>query len=49
MKTCAVLALLVWTRRRLPVLRMDRFMTLAWTVLIPATLLQMLVVGIVVV
>lgn len=48
-KTCAVLALLVWTRRRLPVLRMDRFMTLAWTVLIPATLLQMLVVGLVVV
>lgn len=48
-KTAAVLALLVWTRHRLPVLRMDRFMTVAWTVLIPATLLQMLVVGIVVV
>ncbi|MGH3242108.1 MAG: NADH-quinone oxidoreductase subunit H [Spirillospora sp.] len=48
-KTCAVLALLVWTRQRLPALRMDRFMTVAWTVLIPATLLQMLVVGIVVV
>ncbi|MFI0485233.1 NADH-quinone oxidoreductase subunit H [Actinomadura sp. 9N215] len=48
-KACAVLALLVWTRQRLPVLRMDRFMTVAWTVLIPATLLQMLVVGIVVV
>ncbi|RFS85789.1 NADH-quinone oxidoreductase subunit H [Actinomadura spongiicola] len=48
-KTCAVLTFLVWTRRRLPVLRMDRFMTVAWTVLIPATLLQMLVVGIVVV
>ncbi|TYC11829.1 complex I subunit 1 family protein [Actinomadura syzygii] len=48
-KTCAVLSLLVWTRHRLPVLRMDRFMTAAWTVLIPATLLQMLVVGIVVV
>jgi NADH-quinone oxidoreductase subunit H len=48
-KTCAVLALLVWTRRLLPILRMDRFMTAAWTVLIPATLLQMLVVGIVVV
>ncbi|WUH96960.1 NADH-quinone oxidoreductase subunit H [Spirillospora sp. NBC_00431] len=48
-KTCAVLALLVWTRHRLPVLRMDRFMTAAWTLLIPATLLQMLIVGIVVV
>jgi NADH-quinone oxidoreductase subunit H len=48
-KTCAVLALLVWTRRRLPVLRMDRAMTVAWTVLIPASVLQMLVVAIVVV
>ncbi|MDL4818780.1 complex I subunit 1 family protein [Actinomadura opuntiae] len=48
-KTCAVLALLVWARRRLPVLRMDRFMQVAWTVLIPAVLLQMLVVAIVVV
>lgn len=49
LKTCAVLALLVWTRGRMPVLRMDRFMAAAWTVLIPAVLLQMLVVGIVVV
>lgn len=48
-KTYAVLTLLVWTRRRFPVLRMDRFMTAAWTVLIPATLLQALVVAIVVV
>ncbi|QFG25343.1 NADH-quinone oxidoreductase subunit H [Actinomadura sp. WMMB 499] len=48
-KAAAVLALLVWARRRLPVLRMERFMTAAWTVLIPAVLLQMLVVGIVVV
>jgi NADH-quinone oxidoreductase subunit H len=48
-KTCAVLALLVWTRGRMPALRMDRFMAAAWTVLIPAALLQMLVVGIVVV
>ncbi|MGP4027901.1 NADH-quinone oxidoreductase subunit H [Actinomadura sp. 3N407] len=48
-KTAAVLAFLVWTRHRLPVVRMDRFMTAAWTVLIPATLLQMLVVGLVVV
>lgn len=49
LKAAAVLALLVWTRRRLPVLRMERFMAAAWTVLIPAVLLQMLVVGIVVV
>ncbi|SFN06133.1 MULTISPECIES: complex I subunit 1 family protein [Actinomadura] len=49
LKACAVLALLVWTRRHLPVLRMDRAMTAAWTVLIPAAVLQMLVVAIVVV
>jgi NADH-quinone oxidoreductase subunit H len=48
-KAAAVLALLVWTRGRVPVLRMDRSMAAAWTVLIPAVLLQMLVVGIVVV
>jgi NADH-quinone oxidoreductase subunit H len=45
-KTLAVLAFLVWAGRRLPVLRMDRFMEFAWMVLIPATLLQMLAVGI---
>ncbi|TDE27380.1 NADH-quinone oxidoreductase subunit H [Actinomadura sp. 6K520] len=48
-KTYAVLAVLVWVRQRFPVIRMDRFMTAAWMVLIPATLLQTLVVGIVVV
>jgi NADH-quinone oxidoreductase subunit H len=47
-KTVAVLGLLVWTAHRLPVLRMDRFMGFAWMVLIPAALLQTLVVGIVV-
>ncbi|MFI0349423.1 NADH-quinone oxidoreductase subunit H [Actinomadura sp. 9N407] len=47
-KTLAVLAFLVWAGHRLPVLRMDRFMAFAWMVLIPATLLQMLVVGLVV-
>jgi NADH-quinone oxidoreductase subunit H len=47
-KTCGVLAVLVWARHGLPVLRMDRFMEAAWMVLIPATLLQALVVGIVV-
>ncbi|MQY07896.1 complex I subunit 1 family protein [Actinomadura macrotermitis] len=47
-KTYAVLVPLVWVRQRVPVVRMDRFMQVAWTVLIPATLLQMLVVGLVV-
>jgi NADH-quinone oxidoreductase subunit H len=47
-KTCAVLAVLVWARHRLPVLRMDRFMELSWLVLIPAMLLQALFVAIVV-
>jgi NADH-quinone oxidoreductase subunit H len=47
-KTCAVLSVLVWMRHRLPVLRMDRFMELSWMVLIPAMLLQALVVAIVV-
>ncbi|RSN59723.1 NADH-quinone oxidoreductase subunit H, partial [Actinomadura sp. WAC 06369] len=49
LKAAAVLALLVWARRRLPVLRMERFTAAAWTVLIPAVVLQMLVVAIVVV
>ncbi|HEX6471127.1 MAG TPA: complex I subunit 1 family protein [Streptosporangiaceae bacterium] len=48
-KTCVVLAALVWAGRRLPVLRMDRFMEFAWVALIPAALLQALVVAIVVV
>jgi NADH-quinone oxidoreductase subunit H len=48
-KTVAVLALLVWTAHRLPVIRMDRFMEVAWMVLIPAALLQTLAVAIVVV
>ncbi|MER6946134.1 complex I subunit 1 family protein [Nonomuraea sp. NPDC000554] len=47
-KTVSVLALLVVARHRLPAVRMDRFMGFAWTVLIPATLAQLLVVGIVV-
>jgi NADH-quinone oxidoreductase subunit H len=48
LKTLGVLGLLVWAGHRLPVLRMDRFMGLAWMVLIPAALLQTLVVAIVV-
>jgi NADH-quinone oxidoreductase subunit H len=47
-KTAAVLALLVYLGRRLPTIRIERFMEVAWMVLIPATLLQALFVSIVV-
>jgi len=42
-KTLAVLALLVWARRRLPGRRADRYAELAWVVLIPLTVGQALV------
>jgi NADH-quinone oxidoreductase subunit H len=48
LKTLAVLAVLVHVRRRLPTLRMDRFTEVGWIVLLPATLLQMLVVSVLV-
>jgi NADH-quinone oxidoreductase subunit H len=48
-KIAAVLALLVWARRRLPAVRMDRYEELAWVVLIPLSILQALAVAIVVV
>lgn len=48
-KTLVVLAGLVTLRRRLPLLRPDRFLELGWLVLLPATLLQLLVVALVVV
>jgi NADH-quinone oxidoreductase subunit H len=48
-KTAAVLALLVWGGRRFPTIRMDRFMAVAWLVLVPATLLQALFVSLVVI
>lgn len=47
-KTALVLAGLVLVRQLVPGVRMDRYMTFAWMVLIPATLVQMLIVGIVV-
>ncbi|GAA2417161.1 hypothetical protein GCM10010404_89620 [Nonomuraea africana] len=47
-KTAAVLGLLVWVRHRVPVVRMDRFTQCSWLVLIPVSLLQLLVVGVVV-
>jgi NADH-quinone oxidoreductase subunit H len=49
LKTAAVLAALVWAGRRLPTVRMERFTEIAWMVLIPATLVQALVVSLVVI
>jgi NADH-quinone oxidoreductase subunit H len=47
-KTVAVLILLVWGRRRLPVLRADWYAELAWVVLIPLAIAQALAVALVV-
>ena len=47
-KTLVVLAALVWTRWRFPVIRVDRFEEFAWVVLLPAIILQSLVVALVV-
>ncbi len=38
LKTALLLVALVWVRRRIPVLRPDRFAEAAWTVLLPLTL-----------
>jgi NADH-quinone oxidoreductase subunit H len=46
-KTLAVVGLLVAVGRRLPVLRPDRVVEVAWMVLVPATVLQTLVVALV--
>lgn len=45
-KTLGVLVLLVVTGRRVPVIRPDRFVEIGWMVLIPATLLQALLVSV---
>jgi NADH-quinone oxidoreductase subunit H len=45
-KTAVVLAALVAVRRSGPVLRADRVMRLAWLVVLPVTLLQLLVVSV---
>jgi NADH-quinone oxidoreductase subunit H len=45
-KTVGVVVLLVWWGRRLPVLRPDRAVEAAWVVLVPATLVQALVVAV---
>jgi NADH-quinone oxidoreductase subunit H len=47
-KLLVVLALLLGLRRVMPVLRMERFATLAWTVLVPLAVAQALVVTVVV-
>jgi NADH-quinone oxidoreductase subunit H len=49
LKTAGVLALLVWGGRRFPTIRMERYMEIAWLVLVPAALLQALFVSIVVI
>ena len=46
LKTLAVVAALVWAGRRMPVLRPDRTVEVGWTVLVPLTLLQALVVAV---
>ena len=47
LKVGLLLALLVALRRHLPVLRPDRFVEVGWLVLLPAVLLQVLVVSVV--
>jgi NADH-quinone oxidoreductase subunit H len=46
-KTALLLAGLVWLRRRLPAARPDLFLEVGWVVLLPAVLLQDLVVAVV--
>lgn len=46
-KTLVVLTALVLVRRRLPVLRPDLFMEVGWVILLPAALVQVLVVSVV--
>lgn len=48
-KTVVVLAVLVWLRRKIPLLRPDRFMEIGWIVLLPATIVQDLAVSLIVV
>ncbi|WP_328747313.1 NADH-quinone oxidoreductase subunit H [Streptomyces sp. NBC_00285] len=49
LKTAAVLTVLVWGRRKVPALRMERYVELAWVVLTPLAIVQALVVAVVVV
>jgi NADH-quinone oxidoreductase subunit H len=45
-KTMALLTVLVWARRRVPALRPDKFMEVGWMLLLPAVLVQDLVVAV---
>ncbi|MFI2031283.1 NADH-quinone oxidoreductase subunit H [Streptomyces buecherae] len=47
LKALAVLTLLVWSRHRLPIVRMDRWAEVSWIVLLPLTMVQTLVVALV--
>ena len=47
-KTLAVLTLLTWVRSRLPLIRPDRYVEVAWVVLIPLILAQTLVTSVLV-
>ena len=46
-KTVVVLTVLVWLRRRVPALRPEKFMEIAWLILLPTILLQDLVVAVI--
>lgn len=46
-KTVALLAVVVWLRRRVPAVRPDKFMEVGWMLLLPAVLVQDLVVAVV--
>lgn len=46
-KTIGVLSVFVWLRRRLPLLRPEKFLEIGWMILLPLTLVQDLVVAIV--
>lgn len=48
LKTVLVLAVLVAARRRLPLLRAERFLELGWLVLIPLTIVQLLLTSVLV-
>ena len=43
------LAVLVWLRRKVPLVRPDRFMEIGWMVLLPAVVVQDLLVSLIVV
>ena len=47
LKTVVLLTVLVWVRRRVPALRPDKFMEVGWLVLLPAVLVQDLIVAVI--